>query len=260
MIGQPRIDRDEVDSTNTLAKQLSDEGATHGTLIVARSQTAGRGRRGRSWLSIPGQQVFLSVIVRPNLPVTRVFELTLTAAVALADAFEDLGVKPEIKWPNDIEVGGRKIAGILCESAIDGSGNLRYAIIGVGANAEGAGADIPAEIAERATSVEAVTGQRGQAGALITAFSQRLEGWLNGPNLEDVLRSWRKRTTTLGHEVRVLIDGETITGLAEDIDEAGALIVKEGGKRHRILAGEITSLRPTGSPSTPHPPQGSGLR
>jgi BirA family biotin operon repressor/biotin-[acetyl-CoA-carboxylase] ligase len=243
IIGRPLVFREEVDSTNTLAKELADAGATHGTLVFAGQQTAGRGRRGRSWLGLPGQQVFLSIILRPALPVSRVFELTLTAAVALADAFSDLGVTPEIKWPNDIEVGGRKIAGILCESAIDGAGQLRYAILGVGANAEGALADIPPEIADRATSVEAVTGRSGQAPVLIAALSRRLEEWLQHSDLTPVLKAWKQRSTTLGSEVRVLVDGQTITGVAEDIDETGALLVREGSRRHRIIAGEVTSLR-----------------
>jgi BirA family biotin operon repressor/biotin-[acetyl-CoA-carboxylase] ligase len=246
-IGRDLVFREEVGSTNTLARELAEADAEHGTAVVAHRQTGGRGRRGRTWLSLPGEHVFLSVVLRPGLPTERIFELTLVAAVALAEALESCGVLAGIKWPNDIEVDGRKIAGILCESAIDSQGVLRYAIVGVGVNVDTRAEEFPEELRGQATSVRAVTGREGLTAAVIASFLDRLEDWLvlhSSLGFESVLETWRGRTTTINAEVRALVDGRVITGVAEDVDASGALLVRdEHGQVERIIAGEVTTLR-----------------
>ena len=246
-VGRHLVYRDEIESTNTLAKELAESGVDQGTAVLARRQTAGRGRRGRTWLNLPGDHVFLSVVLRPAIRAERAFELTMVAAVALAEALESCGVPPEIKWPNDIEVNGRKLAGILSESALDDSGGLRYAVIGVGVNVDTAADEFPDELRGRATSVRVVTGRKGLTASIVAAFLDRLEEWLvlhESLGFQSVLETWRSQSTTLNAEVRALVDGQVVQGIAEDVDESGALLVKDAdGKTHRIVAGEVTTLR-----------------
>ncbi len=246
-IGRRLIYREEVDSTNTLALKLASEGAGHGTTVLAARQTAGRGRRGRSWLSLPGEQLFLTVILRTTLPATRVFELTMVAAVAMAEALEACGVVPGIKWPNDLEIDGRKIAGILSEGLFDAEGRLECAVVGVGANVDASLEDIPEELRGRATSLRAETGQGGLLVTLASALLERLEEWLlrhESLGFAPVLETWRSRSSSLRAEVRALVDGQAVTGTAEDVDSTGALLVKDAaGRVHRIIAGEVTTLR-----------------
>ncbi len=247
VMGRTLFYRDEIDSTSSLALKLASEGADHGTTVIAARQTAGRGRRGRSWLSLPGEQLFLSVILRTSLPAGRVFELKLVAAVALAEALETCGIVPGIKWPNDIEVDGRKLAGILCEGLFDAGGQLEAAVVGVGVNVDAAPEEIPEELRGRATSIRAETGRTGLTVTLAMAFLERLEEWLvlhGSLGFETVLETWRTRSTSLDTEVRALVDGRVITGIAEDVDASGALLVRDGeGHVHRIIAGEVTTLR-----------------
>jgi BirA family biotin operon repressor/biotin-[acetyl-CoA-carboxylase] ligase len=247
VLGRNLVYCEELESTSSLAQRLAETGAEHGSVVLAGRQTAGRGRRGRTWLSLPGQQLYLSVILRPALGAERIFELTLVSVVALAEALEACGLAPEIKWPNDIEAGGRKLAGILCESALDGQASLKHVIVGVGTNVDAAAEEIPDELRGRATSVRAVTGRAGLTAFLAAMFLERLEEWLvlhDSLGFGAVLDTWRARTTTLDAEVRALVDGQVITGVAEDVDEAGALLVRdENGRVHRIIAGEVTTMR-----------------
>lgn len=246
-IGRHLVVREEVDSTSAVARQLAEEGAPHGTVVIARHQLAGRGRRGRSWVALPGQQLYATVVLRPDLPADHAFELTMLAAVALAEALEEFGLLPAIKWPNDIELDDRKLAGILSELAAADDGHPRFVLLGVGVNVDGRAEDFPEELRSRATSIRAATGRIVSVAALAASFFDRLEEWLvlhHAMGFAAVLDSWRGYTTTLGADVRALVDGQVIAGVAEDVDEAGALLVRDAaGKLHRIVAGEVTTLR-----------------
>ncbi len=247
VIGRELVYRDRVDSTSTLARELADRGAAHGTAVVALTQTAGRGRRGRTWTSLPGSQLFTSVILRPNLPPERAFELTIVAAVSLAEALEGFGLAPEIKWPNDLELDGRKVAGILAELAAEVSGRLQHVVLGFGVNVEGGAADFPEELRGRATSLSAATGHTFSSAALAAALYERLDEWLvlhESLGFASVLDSWRARSSTLGAEVHALVDGQVLAGIAEEVDETAALLVRDAvGHLHRLVAGEVTTLR-----------------
>jgi BirA family biotin operon repressor/biotin-[acetyl-CoA-carboxylase] ligase len=251
-LGHPVHRFDSIDSTSNEAQRLAEAGAPHGTLVLAREQTAGRGRRGRSWMTLGGEQFCASLVLRPALPAERAAELTLVAAVALAEALETHGARPRIKWPNDLELEGRKVAGLLCEMATGPDGTLRHVVVGVGVNLDGDLASLPEEIRNRATTLQSVYGHAPAAATLAAAFCERLEAWLvrhEREGLAPILKAWRARASTLGERVRVTVGAQTIEGTALDVDTEGALIVDGDGRRIVVQAGEVTMLRRSAAPS-----------
>jgi BirA family biotin operon repressor/biotin-[acetyl-CoA-carboxylase] ligase len=245
-LGQPIVRRDVVDSTSSEAQRLAEAGAAHGTLVLARAQTAGRGRRGRTWMALDGEQLYMSLVLRPALAAERAAELTLVAAVALAEALETHGADPRIKWPNDLELNGRKVAGLLCEMATDAAGRLRHVVVGVGVNLEGEAASLPEEIRDRATTLQAVHGHQPAPEALAVTFCERFEAWLDchaREGLAPALEAWRRRCSTLGEAVKVTLGPQTFEGNAIDVAEDGALVVETEGRRVVVQAGELTMLR-----------------
>lgn len=245
-VGHTLLFHDTCHSTNDEAKKAGEKGAAHGTVVLSRQQTGGRGRRGRTWLSLPGEHLYTSVIVRGDLPPERTSELTLVAGVALAEALESCGVAALLKWPNDLEIEGRKVAGILAELVIDPSGN-GFVVIGVGVNVRAGADELPEEIRSRATSLDRHTDRSISVAQAAASFYERLDEWLvlhRSLGFDAVLDSWRARSSTLGAQVRALVDGQAIAGVAEDLDATGALVVRDAsGRAHRIVAGEVTTLR-----------------
>jgi BirA family biotin operon repressor/biotin-[acetyl-CoA-carboxylase] ligase len=245
-IGRELHWHEELGSTNDRAKELADEGAEHGEVVVAEAQTAGRGRRGRVWVSPPRRNLYFSVVLRPDLPPARASELTIVASVALCDALRQAGVEAGIKWPNDLLASGRKIAGILTELAAEPE-RVHWVVLGAGVNVNARREDFPAELREEATSVLLERGQPAPRALLAAACLTALEDWLDRHAEEGfgpVRAAWRERTVTLGREVAVTADGREIAGTAEDIDETGALLVRVPSGIERILAGDVTLLRP----------------
>lgn len=246
-LGHPLTHRAEVDSTNALARSLAESGATDGSLVVADRQTAGRGRRGRTWSSPEGGNVYLSLVLRPNLSADHAFEFTLLTAVALSEALEKCGASSAIKWPNDVEVDGRKVAGILSELATNPDGTIRYVILGVGVNVNVPPDALPDDVRARATSLQSALGHTVPPQQVIEALLDRLEHWLYRHATEGfapILETWRHRSSTLGSFVRAQVDGRAIDGVAQDVDETGALLVSQAdGTVERIVAGEVITLR-----------------
>ncbi len=200
-------------------------------------------------MTIGGEQLYASLVLRPSLPVERAAELTLVAAVALAETLESFGAHPRIKWPNDLELDDRKVAGLLCEMATDDAGRLSHIVIGVGVNLEGDLATLPADLCDRATTLQAVLGRAPTAESLSSTFCRRLEGWLSlhsTEGLSPVLQAWRERSSTLGQRVRVTLGSSAMEGTALDIDADGALIIETQGSRVRVQAGEVERLRLSG--------------
>jgi BirA family biotin operon repressor/biotin-[acetyl-CoA-carboxylase] ligase len=244
-LGRALEAHEELGSTSDRAKQLADEGAEHGTVVIAETQTAGRGRRGRSWASPPRRNLYFSVVLRPDLPPARAPELTLVASIAICEVLRQAGVEAGIKWPNDLLASGRKIAGILTELAAE-TERVHWVVLGVGVNVNARREDFPEELRGEATSVLLERGQAAPRALFAAACLASLEEWLDRHAEEGfgaVREAWRERTVTLGREVVVRADGREIAGTAEDIDASGALLVRSRAGLERILAGDVTLVR-----------------
>ncbi len=237
---------DEVSSTNDVARELAEEDAAHGEVVVAERQSAGRGRRGRQWVSPPGRNLHLSAVLRPDLPPQRAPEITLVASVALCDVVRQAGVVAGIKWPNDLLASGRKLAGILTEMAAEPD-RVMWVVLGVGVNLNARPEDFPPEMRGEATSVAIERGQPAPRALFAAALLKTLEEWLDrhaDAGFGPVRQAWRERSVTLGREVRVSTEGRDLEGVAEDIDEGGALLVRAGRRLERVLAGDVKLVRP----------------
>ena len=233
---------DSLDSTNVRAKAMALEGAPHGTVVIADHQTAGRGRLGRSFHSPAGSGIYMSVILRPECPPTALMHLTCAVAVAVCDGVEDaLGVRPGIKWINDLVAGGKKLAGILTELHIAaGSGLVDHAIVGIGLNCNQRPEDFPPELRSIACSVAMVTGQPVDREVLISAIIQRIRT-MELEQKQQILSRYRKDCVTLGKGVAVVRGDSIRHGTALDVNENGALIVQfSDGHPEAVDSGEVS--------------------
>jgi BirA family transcriptional regulator, biotin operon repressor / biotin---[acetyl-CoA-carboxylase] ligase len=249
-VGQALHWHEEIGSTNDRARELAEEGAEHGEVVIAEAQTAGRGRRGRGWSSPPRRNLYFSVVLRPDLPPARAPELTLVASVAICEALRQAGVEAGIKWPNDLHASGRKIAGILTELAAEPE-RVSWVVLGVGVNVNARAEDFPEDVRRDATSVLLERGEPAPRALLAAACFTALEEWIDRHAEEGfgpVAVAWRKRSVTLGRDVVVKVEGREVVGTAEDIDESGALLVRTGAGLERILTGDVALLRTTRSP------------
>ena len=229
MIGAPRVHHRVADSTNERAKELAATGAPHGTVVTADEQTAGRGRQGRAWSAPRRAAVLMSVIVR-DLGDSAAM-LPLAAAVAACEACESVsGVRCEIKWPNDVWVDGRKLAGILVEARPTAG----WAVVGIGLNVSTTEDEFPAELRETATSLRAAAGVAPSVEDVLEALLGALDRWLGAPPAE-VLNAWRTRDALRGKQLR----WENGSGVAAGIDDSGALIVDTPSGRETLDAGEV---------------------
>jgi BirA family transcriptional regulator, biotin operon repressor / biotin---[acetyl-CoA-carboxylase] ligase len=236
----------EVSSTNTRARELAGQGAAEGEIVIAESQTHGRGRLGRRWESPPGRNLYLSVILRPQLPPRLAPQITLTAAVALVETVAAFLTRPAvIKWPNDILVGGRKLAGILTEAACDAA-RVDYVVLGIGLNVNYRVESMPEELGSRATSLSHLNGKDVSRESVLARLIQDLDrcyGELEENGFESLRPRWEAHFGSRGRLVRVEIGGVTLTGRALGIDREGALLVlDEHGECRTIFAGEVIAL------------------
>ncbi|MDD4496251.1 MAG: biotin--[acetyl-CoA-carboxylase] ligase, partial [Eubacteriales bacterium] len=239
-----------VDSTNTAASSMAQEGAPEGTVVIADSQTAGRGRMGRSWQSPPGKGVWMSFILRPELPANEVQTVTLAASVSVAQALERLtGIKPGIKWPNDIILGSRKVCGILTEmnSEID---RVNYIIVGIGLNFSQNEGDFGVDIRDTAVSMSMHLQKCGVKYKNITrndiikevlaSFDEYYEILLTSDKGR-IITDWRKYSVTLGSRLRVHARNGEYCGRAVDITCDGALIIEtDDGSIKNVSSGEVS--------------------
>ena len=239
---------DEVESTSDEAHRLAEEGALHGEVVTAELQTRGRGRRGRSWVAPAGKSLAMSVILRPTLPPSRAPEITLVAAVAVAEAARQLGAAAtRIKWPNDLDCKGRKIAGLLAELRTEGE-RVRHVVLGIGFNVSLQPGDLPAELRASATSLSMESGEHKPRPVVCAAILEHLEEWLSLHETEGfapVAERWRELSSTLGHRVRVAAEGGAFEGEAVDLAEDGALLLRDGrGEIVRVMAGDVERCTP----------------
>jgi BirA family biotin operon repressor/biotin-[acetyl-CoA-carboxylase] ligase len=232
-----------VDSTQGTIFDLATQGAPDRTVVVADYQAAGRGRRGRAWDAPPGTSLLTSILVRPCGAPERWGGYSLVSALAVADALARVaGLGARLKWPNDVLVGGRKIAGILLESRIPAASSSATggvdAVIAVGIGVNLGQRAFPAGLAARATSVALETGRLVERDATLTALLDAFDGWraqLERDGLAPIRARWLALADTIGR--RVSVDG--VTGVAVDLDVDGALVLQDGERRHRVVAGEL---------------------
>lgn len=228
---------DVVDSTQRVAFDLADGGAADGTVVVADFQTAGRGRRGRAWHAEPGTSLLASIVVRPSLPVRLLPLLSLAAAVAVAEALVRAGgVAARLAWPNDVVIGGRKVAGILLESRLAAA---PLCVVGVGVNV--GARRFPGPLAARATSLAIEAGRAPDRDALLDELLRAFVAWrarLEREGFAPVRDRWLALSETIGRTV-VRAEG---TGVAVGLDDDGALLVRAGGAVHRIVAGDLVEM------------------
>ena len=229
---------DSIDSTNTYLKKQAILGAPHGTAAIADCQTLGRGRMGRSFQSPGGCGIYLSVLLRPNCPPQDLMHLTCAAAEAMCDAVETTtGLRPGIKWTNDLVVGNRKIAGILTENGLNAQGLVDYAIIGTGINCSQQPEDFPPELRSTAGSLAMALGRSVDRAELAARMDAALYS-----GKERMLSRYRQDCITLGKEVSLVRGAEIRHGTALDIGPQGDLIVRfrDTGEVAPVSSGEVS--------------------
>jgi len=229
-----------VGSTNDEAKRLARNGAEEGTLVWAIEQTRGRGRHGHVWVS-PRGNLYASVILRPDCPVSRAAQLGFVAALAVGDTLGSISQSLEelsYKWPNDVLVHGRKIAGILLESEL-GEGEVpQFVVVGVGINL----ASSPRDAEFPATSIAEQDLRTVSPAVALEGFAQDFQAWVRrwrDEGFAPVRAAWRARAMSLGDPIRVRLEAATLQGRFLDIDQHGALLLETAGELRHISAGEI---------------------
>lgn len=229
----------ETSSTNDVAREQARKGASGGFLVAASRQTKGRGRLGRGWESPPDRGLYVSILLRPDLPVTEAGKLTILSSVSMVDAIETVsGLRPQIKWPNDLLVGGRKLAGVLIETEHKG-GRLVFAVIGIGLNVRQEDGDFSPDVRNRATSLYLVTGRMYRRADLLVALLQALERRLSRP-FDEAREAWTASSLTLGQRVTLTTVHGRKHGQALGLDESGALLLRgDSGEVETVTAGDM---------------------
>jgi BirA family biotin operon repressor/biotin-[acetyl-CoA-carboxylase] ligase len=240
-LGSPVLWFDEIGSTNDVAVRLAERGAPEGSVIAANAQVAGRGRLGRVWVSPPGAGLYVSVVLRPERPTSL---LTLAAGVAIATGLQHAtGLSVELKWPNDVYVGRRKLAGILAEGGTSPARGA-FVVVGIGVNIQPAA--FPPELAEKVTSLEGELGRPVDRGLVFAECLAGLYGCYSGLRADDgraVLGAWRARAQTfLGRAVEWDDAGVASRGTAVDVAADGGLVVETGKGLRHVTSGEVRWL------------------
>jgi len=238
---------DSIDSTNRVAEELARAGAAHGTCVVAEGQTAGRGRLGRSFFSPPYQNLYTSIVLRPRLTTAEAPSWILAAAIAVAEAVEASVPDPdavEIKWPNDVLLGGLKTAGILMQLAAEAA-QVEYLVLGIGVNLNVARDSFPEEFRHLATSLSSHNGAPVDRLAFARRLYHHLEEVLDrcaAAGFDAVRDAFEARFRMAGQRIVALeLSGEELEGIALGIDKDGALrVARDDGTETRVIAGDIT--------------------
>jgi BirA family biotin operon repressor/biotin-[acetyl-CoA-carboxylase] ligase len=235
---------DQTDSTNDVAEKLARDGVQEGVVVFAEAQTKGRGRLGRRWISPPRKGLWFSVLLRPDLRPQAATQLTVAAAVALARAIRKQdGLDPEIKWPNDILIRGKKVAGMLTElnAELD---HIKYVILGIGVDVNLSPADLPPDLRKLATSLKMETGRTIRRAELAAAILREFDdtyACICRQQFAMLANEWAEQCTTLGRRVCIRVGDRAVRGRAESLDEDGALLLRtEHGHLERIIGGDVT--------------------
>ena len=244
-VGKELVCLETVDSTNNEVKRRAVDAVPDGLVVLAGEQTGGRGRRGRSFVSPAGKGLYLSALLRPDCPLEQVSALTAWTAVAVCDAVEELcGIRPGIKWPNDVILDGRKLCGILTELELEAeTAALRYVVVGLGLNVSQTADDFGPEVAPVAVSLAQALGRAPRraeaAGAVIAALDRMVADFPR--RWAEWLERYRADCLTLGRPVRLLRAGGEEAAEAEAVDETFALVVRRpDGRRETVSSGEVS--------------------
>ena len=233
----------QLDSTNTELARLAAEGALHGTVVVADAQTAGKGRRGRAWESPAGENIYMSILLRPDCVPDRAPMLTLVMAYSVAEVLKQQGFwDVQIKWPNDLVLYGKKICGILTEMQLKGS-EIDYVVVGVGINVNTS--KFPEELKETATSLylesDRVFDRKTIVESVVDYFDKIYREFIEVQDLSFLRETYNGMLVNVGKEVRVLEPGNEYTAYAQGINSEGELLVRtREGEEKRIYAGEVS--------------------
>ncbi len=242
LVGKKFIHLESVSSTMDEAFQLGLQGAREGTVVCAETQSKGRGRLGRDWVSPKGKGIYFSLLLRPESAPSEVARITLLCAVALCEALQkETGLDPKIKWPNDILLNHKKLAGILTEMNAD-TDRIKFLVVGVGLNVNTSRSPLPPE----ATSLKIETRQAHSRIKLLQAILRSLDFWYadfkkNG--FESAMLKWKKYSSTLGQRVRLRHLKETVEGLAVDLSTDGGLLIRcDDGRTIKNISGDVQHL------------------
>lgn len=234
---------EETGSTNIDAKRLGEEGAPHGTVVVADKQNAGRGRRGRTWESPAGKDIYFTILLRPEFPPDRVAGLTLVMALSVVQAIEEeCGVEAGIKWPNDVVVNGKKVCGILTELTIE-TDYIQHVVTGVGINVNLEA--VPEEIKETATSLLLESGRKTARAELLRKVLKKFEGnyesYAESLDMQSMAADYNAHLENRDRQVRVLDPKGEWEGIARGINDSGELLVENAtGETVEVYAGEVS--------------------
>src|SRR6185503_11742770 len=233
---------EQTNSTNDIIEKLARDGVRDGVVVFAESQTRGRGRLGRPWLSPPRRGLWFSVLLRPDLRPQGATQLTVAAAVALVRAIhEETGLSPEIKWPNDILVRGRKVAGVLTELAAE-LDHIKHVTLGIGVDVNLTASEFPPDLRNLATSLKLECGRhvnRIELAAAILRELDRAYAQIRAGQFEGLANEWQEHCSTLGRRVTIHIGTRALQGHAESLDHDGALLLRtDHGRLERIIGGD----------------------
>ena len=234
---------EQTTSTNDIVEKLAQGGAGEGAVVFAEFQTAGRGRLGRHWVSPARKGLWFSVLLRPNISPLAATRLTVASATALRQAIElETGLKPEIKWPNDILVSGKKVAGILTELSAE-LDRIKYAVVGIGVDVNLSEDDLPRELRSQATSLQIELGRplvRVELAAAVLREFERVYRQILSGEFSAVADEWERHCSTLGHRLEIQLGDRRVSGRAESLGEDGALLLRtEHGHLERIVGGDV---------------------
>jgi len=237
-----------IDSTNTYAVALAREGAPEGTTVIADEQTGGKGRLGRTWISPPGVNLYLSLILRPRVAAGAAPQINLLAGVAVAEAIAQVsGLTPAIKWPNDILVDGKKVCGILAEMQTEG-GSLQSLVLGIGVNVNASLSAFPPDLHDKASSLSLVAGRSIDRVAFTAALLTHLEKlyllWIE-KGFPALRLMWERYAGDLiGRKITVAAPEGEVVGTVLGLDDDGALLLQgdDEGAPRRVLAGDVTVI------------------
>jgi BirA family transcriptional regulator, biotin operon repressor / biotin---[acetyl-CoA-carboxylase] ligase len=234
----------ETTSTNDVIDKLGRDGVKEGVVVFAESQSKGRGRLGRSWISLRGKGLWFSILLRPPLPPQSATQITIASATAVVRALSaSTGVQCDVKWPNDILIGGKKVCGILTEMSAELE-SIKYVVLGIGLNVNFDLTDFPPDIRKMATSLKIELGKSKRrceiAAALLRELDLEYRRILNG-EFEEIANQWESACTTIGQDIEIVSGRRVIAGRAESLDNEGALLLRtQHGRLERIIGGDVT--------------------